>query len=84
MQEKKFTSVKVISFLFAFYCLLIYSFNVGNDSLTNRNSEIVSRVALKWTVIGFITKLLIGIFVYVFFFIFSDSVEIYPVSPFGY
>lgn len=84
MQEKKFTSVKVISFLFAFYGLLIYSFNVGNDSLTNRNSEIVSRVALKWTVIGFITKLLIGIFVYVFFFIFSNSVEIYPVSPFGY
>lgn len=69
-----YTSIKVISFIFPFYGLLIYSINIGKES---KKSEKVANIALEWFIYGIIfTIVLVVIACITYFLVFTPNEDI--------
>lgn len=83
--EEKFKGVKVISFISAFFGLLMYALYIGQDEIVNKKSALVAKLALRWTVYGIIAKIILTILLIILFIVVfvPHSVEISPpISPY--
>ncbi len=83
--KEKFTSVKVISFISTFFGLLLYTFNIGQDEITNKKGALVAKISLRWLMYGLVAKVILFIIMFVIYLIFFmpvPSEPIYPIFPY--